>query len=85
MVVWFAEIRIPARGADVTTLLAEQVRALRAARGWTQTELAAASGLSQEMVSRIESGESTRLETVGQIAKALRKRIVLTFDGREKK
>jgi transcriptional regulator with XRE-family HTH domain len=74
-----------AQGIAMTALLAEQVRALRSARGWTQTELAAASGLSQEMVSRVESGENTRLETVGRIAKALRKRIVLTFDGREKK
>lgn len=36
----------------------EKVRALRKARGWTQMELAQASGVSQSALSRIERGDS---------------------------
>lgn len=42
--------------------LADRLKALRAARGWTQRELAAAAGLTQGAVHGVESGRRTRME-----------------------
>ena len=45
-------------GPDLT-LLSARVRAAREARAFTQAQLAAASGLPQSQVSRIESGRTS--------------------------
>src|ERR1035437_1797860 len=49
------------------------VRALRQRLGWRQADLAARSGLSQPVVSRLESGQLARLSTVSleRLANAL--------------
>jgi ribosome-binding protein aMBF1 (putative translation factor) len=52
--------------------LAGDVLALRLARGWTQTELAERSGISQADISRIERGLSNATEaTLGRLAEVL--------------
>lgn len=57
---------------DLFAEVAMRVRELREARGWSQRELAAAAGLSQDGVSRIErGGRSPRLDTLEEIATAL--------------
>lgn len=44
----------------------------RLARGWTQRDLAAAMGVSQPVISRLESGDhDVKLNTVGAVCKAL--------------
>ena len=54
------------------------VRALRAARGWTQTELAARSGVPQPRISRLErtpeqgGQKGVYLDDLDRIARALR-------------
>ncbi|WP_336672295.1 helix-turn-helix domain-containing protein [Tsukamurella sp. USMM236] len=59
--------------------LARGIRQVRAARGWSQAELAAASGLSRNLVSNLERGRSSggadsdpQLSTLIRIAEALR-------------
>ena len=55
----------------VRELFARRVRELRTARGWSQDELAAKSGLHRSYVGIIERGEkSATLDTVERIAKA---------------
>lgn len=52
--------------------LAGDVLALRLARGWTQTELAHRSGITQADISRIERGLSNATEaTLGRLAEVL--------------
>lgn len=52
--------------------LAGDVLALRLARGWTQTELAQRSGITQADISRIERGLSNATEaTLGRLAEVL--------------
>lgn len=53
------------------------IRTLRLRRGWRQVDLAAAAGVSQSIVSRIERGLGGRLtvETLGRVAQALGSRV----------
>jgi ribosome-binding protein aMBF1 (putative translation factor) len=52
--------------------LGAAVRELRIARGWSQTELAAAAGMTQSAVARFEAGGTTpTLPVLGRIARAL--------------
>ena len=52
--------------------IARRVRVLREARGWSQEQLAAVAGLSEDDVSRLERGGlSPRLDTLEAIAVAL--------------
>jgi transcriptional regulator with XRE-family HTH domain len=51
-------------------MIADNIRALMAARGYSQTELADRAGLSQALISRILSGERTRLYLTTGIALA---------------
>src|SRR3954471_1552396 len=61
------------------------VRALRLRRGWSQAELAVATGLSQSAVSRIERGEADRVthRTLERVTATLgaRIRVTLLADG----
>jgi transcriptional regulator with XRE-family HTH domain len=51
----------------------QQVRELRAERGWSQAELAEAAGTSEEWVRRIERGaKSPSFDTVEALSSALR-------------
>lgn len=53
------------------------IRALRRRRGWRQSDLAAASGVSQELISLIERGHGDRVafRTIIEMAKALDARV----------
>jgi ribosome-binding protein aMBF1 (putative translation factor) len=52
--------------------LGAAVRKLRAARGWTQTQLAEASGMTQSAVARLEAGGTMpTLPILGRLAEAL--------------
>lgn len=48
----------------------ENVQALRAQRGWSQRELAAAAGISPGAVGAILDGESSNLRTAAKVAAA---------------
>lgn len=50
---------------------ADEVRAERARRDWTQEELAAAAGISRATVTRIERGDTVSLDVVGSVGRAL--------------
>ncbi len=65
-----------ARGNSVGTL-GDRLRQLRAARGWSQRELARRAGLSQPVVSGIESGiaKAPQALTLTKLAQALGVRI----------
>ena len=54
-------------------VLGRNVARLRAARGWSQSELARRSGASQNFISALEGGarQSARVETVQALARAL--------------
>ena len=51
-----------------------RIQELREAQGWSQSELARRSSLSQSAISRLESGESQGVDfdTLEKLAKALR-------------
>ncbi len=49
----------PAPNRDFTARLAHRLRAEREARGWPLAELAARSGVSRAMISRVERGEAS--------------------------
>lgn len=52
--------------------LGAAVRGLRVARGWSQTELASAAGMTQSAVARFEAGGTVpTLPVLGRIARAL--------------
>jgi ribosome-binding protein aMBF1 (putative translation factor) len=52
--------------------LGAAVRELRLARGWSQTELASAAGMTQSAVARFEAGGTVpTLPVLGRIARAL--------------
>jgi transcriptional regulator with XRE-family HTH domain len=55
-------------------VLAQQIARRRAAAGWTQAELAAAAGVRQETVSRIEGGKNApNVATVDKLDRALKR------------
>jgi ribosome-binding protein aMBF1 (putative translation factor) len=55
-------------------VLARQIARRRAAAGWSQAELAAAAGVRQETVSRIESGKNApNVATVDKLDRALKR------------
>jgi len=57
---------------DLSTRIAERVRAQRAERGWSQPELARRAQLSSAMVSMVERGERTpSLEALAALSAAL--------------
>ncbi|MGW2080595.1 helix-turn-helix domain-containing protein [Streptomyces sp. NPDC001939] len=57
-------------------MIGTQVAALRAARGWTQAQLAEAARTTQAQVSRIEQGTVTpTLPVLGRLAAALGARL----------
>lgn len=56
---------------DVERLLANRLRSLRDARGWTQQELADRSGLGVATVARLERSGRGQLATLIRIAAAL--------------
>lgn len=59
------------RAARLTAAVADHVRALRQARGWSQDELAGRSGVSKGMVVQIESARSNpSIGTLNRIADA---------------
>lgn len=51
--------------------LKHEVYRLRKAKGWTQKELAAASGISQQVIGDVESGRTTRPRQIHDLAHAL--------------
>ena len=68
----------PHRGPTVDVVrLGLGIRALRRRRGWRQADLAAASGVSQELISLIERGHGDRVafRTIIEVAKALDARV----------
>lgn len=51
--------------------LGQQIRAARASRGWSQSVLADAAGVSRPSVARIEVGEDVSTGTLSKIVEAL--------------
>ncbi len=51
--------------------LATNVKRLREAKGMSQNELAAAAGISQQLVSQIENGKNTTTKHMPAVARAL--------------
>lgn len=51
--------------------LGQQIRAARASRGWSQSVLAEAAGVSRPSVARIEAGEDVSTGTLSKIVEAL--------------
>ncbi len=63
-------MRKPAK--KLRELLGVNVRRIRVAKGWSQEELCARSGLSQTYVSQIESGlRSVSIDVLDQLARGL--------------
>lgn len=62
--------------------IGDQISAIRAETEMTQEEVAKASKLSIEAIGKIERGEvrNPGIETIGRIAKALGKRLVVSFE-----
>lgn len=60
--------------------VAEQVRAARQERGWSQRELAEAAGVSRPSVARLEAGEDVSTNTLAKAAGALEMRPVLASE-----
>lgn len=61
-----------ATSPPLSNLVAQQVRRLRLARGWSQEQLAEAAGISRDALSRIERGDrAARLDTLDALATAL--------------
>ncbi|MBF6300600.1 helix-turn-helix domain-containing protein [Nocardia amamiensis] len=59
------------RNAEIAYRVGKMVREAREARGWTQIELAARSGLKQHAISRLEAGDVVpTLTTLEKIAQA---------------
>jgi len=59
------------RPRESLTCVPLRLSALRKRRGWNQRQLAAASGLSQRVISKAESGKTLLSQSVQQIASAL--------------
>jgi ribosome-binding protein aMBF1 (putative translation factor) len=63
--------------------LGATVRELRAARGWSQTDLASAAGMTQSAVARFEAGGTVpTLPVLGRIARALDADLTVRVEGR---
>ncbi|MGA0601507.1 helix-turn-helix domain-containing protein [Caulobacter sp. KR2-114] len=57
---------------DMRQLVGDNVRRARIAKGWTQEQLAAASGFSQQYLSGLESGRrNPTIVTIYEVAMAL--------------
>lgn len=71
-----------AHAAEWARELGRSVRRLRIERGWTQTELAVAAGMSQPAVARFERARSVpTLRVLERIAKALDAELVVQLSG----
>lgn len=51
--------------------IGKQIKALRALKGWSQTDLAEASGLGQGRISNLENGKSQSVENLKLVSDAL--------------
>jgi DNA-binding MarR family transcriptional regulator/DNA-binding Xre family transcriptional regulator len=51
--------------------IVQAVRSARAARGWSQRDLAERAGLHQPQIARVEAGKDVRLSTLGAVLQAL--------------
>jgi transcriptional regulator with XRE-family HTH domain len=61
--------------------MTDQFKAARLAKGWTQKQLAYFSGLSVEMIRRLEHGQTNpRLYSLVRLAKALDCELVLRLE-----
>jgi DNA-binding XRE family transcriptional regulator len=58
------------------------IRDVRKSAGFTQKELAARMGVTQQLVSRLESGEyeNPTIETLSRVADVVGKKLVVKFD-----
>ena len=66
---------------DVFAEVSNQLIAIRNEAGLTQKDLATKTGLTQAVISRIESGCSRpTIETLKRIADGLRRRLVISFE-----
>lgn len=62
--------------------LGAAVRTMREERGWTQTRLAEAAGMTQSALARFEAGGTVpTLALLERIARAFEARLVVRFDG----
>jgi HTH-type transcriptional regulator / antitoxin HipB len=58
----------------------ESIRKLRTARGWSQAELAKKCGVSQQQIARLEAPAcNPSVETLGEVAKALGRKLSIRF------
>ena len=53
--------------SQMNSKLGRSIRAQRALRGWRQADLALASGVSRETISRLERGVSTPLNSTARV------------------
>lgn len=62
--------------------IAAQIRALRLSRGWSQVQLAKASGMAQERISKLESAdfESITMATLNKLARAFDVSLAIKFE-----
>lgn len=80
------EKRFPTHNSATLTALADNVRRLRVDKGWTQDELAAATQIDQQMLSRIENCRANpTIETLEVIALALGVRFIDLFESQTAK
>jgi transcriptional regulator with XRE-family HTH domain len=71
---------VQSAGADATARVARQLAQLRAARGETQKQLAQRLGMTDSMISRLESGShSPTLATLCRIAEGFGRRLEIAF------
>src|ERR1700676_5072940 len=71
-------------GADATARVARQLVQLRAARGETQKQLALRLGMTDSMISRLESGShSPTLATLCRLAEGFGRRLEIAFHEHE--
>lgn len=72
--------RLPVAPTDI---IADNIRRLRAERGWTQEETADRAGLQQPSYARIELGRSpdVKLSTLLRLARAFDVRLADVLDG----
>jgi transcriptional regulator with XRE-family HTH domain len=71
-------------GADATARVARQLAQLRAARGETQKQLALRLGMTDSMISRLESGShSPTLTTLCRLAEGFGRRLEIAFHEHE--